>query len=279
MGNEMVGKVLSVYREKGFLGTAVVIVNFILGRLLGVRISKYRSIAGNKVAKAVFKDRSLKKTDKGYSCVDPMPTAEELSVYYSSVYWGSRSSKNYGVSARDLTHYHMLKNLIPYFFDDNNKVIVNFGAGHGGISNLFWFDGFDVVNVEPSGMSDFYSVRWENVDSIEGIQDGVVNMIYGSHSLEHVGDIDVFKGQVRRILRPNAFLFWEVPNAKNPRNGAMNDRIDIPHTYYFSADFFDDWFDEIILNEGFDKVVDVVDGWEDCKNSSGQVVRALGRIG
>ena len=62
------------------------------------------------------------------------------------------------------------------------------------------------------------------------------------HSLEHVQNIDKFKKEMQRILKTDAYLFFEVPNAKYPLDGAMNNRIDVPHTYYFYNDFFDTWF-------------------------------------
>lgn len=62
--------------------------------------------------------------------------------------------------------------------------------------------------------------------------------MYGSHRLEHVQNIEAFKKEVKRVLKPNGVLFWEVPNADHPNNGAQKGRVDIPHTYYFKTDFF-----------------------------------------
>ena len=85
--------------------------------------------------------------------------------------------------------------------------------------------------------------------------------------MEHVQDIELFKSEVRRVLRPNGFLFWEVTNAKFPGNGAMNNRIDIPHTYYFEKKFFKNWFDEILIIETFSQSHNsgIVSDWSDYK--------------
>ena len=155
-----------------------------------------------------------------------------------------------------------------------------FWLGHLGISNLFWFDGFDVINIEPGEAPNSYNSRWLNYHSISEVSDSSIDLIYGSHSLEHVQDIELFKSEVRRVLRPNGFLFWEVPNAKFPGNGAMNNRIDIPHTYYFEKKFFKNWFDEILIIETFSQSHNsgIVSDWSDYTRKNGSVIRALGRM-
>jgi SAM-dependent methyltransferase len=273
-------KILEVFKERRLIRTLAEAVNFVLIRLMGVKISKQIGIEGYSIARRVFKNRHLKKSDQGYFYVDPMPSEEELTTYYSNTYWDSREGKNYGVSARDLVHYNLLKSQIPDFFKDTNKLVVNFGAGHGGISNLLWLSGFDIINVEPSGLPQFYSSRWTNFISTVDIEDNSVDLIYGSHSLEHVQNIDSFKEEMKRILKPDAYLFWEVPNAIHPLNGSMNNRIDIPHTYYFLKEFFDGWLGEVILNDAFDQshVDGIIEKWVDYKNDTGVVIRVLGRL-
>ena len=76
-------------------------------------------------------------------------------------------------------------------------------------------------------------------------------------------------------------LFFEVPNAEHPLNGAMNNRIDVPHTYYFKKTFFSSWFAEVLLNDTFDETyreTDLVENWKNSKSEKGLVIRALGKI-
>lgn len=225
-------------------------------------------------------NRTLKESDNGYFYVDPMPTKKELDTYYQNAYWGSRSGNRYGVKIRDLIHYDILKKLIPNFFLEE-KVVANFGAGYAGVSNLFWVEGHDVINIEPSEIPKSYNSRWQHYKSISELDDSSIDLLYSSHSMEHVQDISSFKSEVKRVLRPGGLLFFEVPNAENPLNGAMNNKIDIPHTYYFKKSFFNSWFSEILLNDSFNdkyRESNLVEDWTNCKIFNGPVIRALGRI-
>ena len=278
----MFNKIINKYQEVGFLGLFEAIINFSLTILFGLKIVKAGSITRNRRALSIFKKRFLKKSDEGYHYLDPMPSENELDIYYSNIYWDSRSGKDFGASSRDFVHYHLLNKYAKNIFIDKNKCIVNFGAGHGGISNIFWFDGFDVVNIEPSGLPQFYNERWKTYKSINEVPDKSVDFIYGSHSLEHVQDIHKFKKEVTRILKPNSLLFWEVPNAKNPNNGPIKNRIDIPHTYYFNTSFFENWFDEIFLNNSYNEShhidINTIQNWEKYHDDDGSVIRSLGKI-
>jgi len=226
-----------------------------------------------------FSGCSIKESEQGFFYLDPMPTEAQLNEYYQNIYWDSRSGKNYGASTRDLVHYNLLKTYIPEEMSEG-KAFLNFGAGHGGISNLCWLDGLDVVNVEPSNLPKFYEQRWTTFESVTEVPDASVDIIYGSHSLEHVQDIEKFKKEVKRILKPKGVLFWEVPNANAPKNGAQTGKVDIPHTYYFKTDFFAKWFTETLLCKGYEQSqsFDVIERWADFEKATGPVVRALGRI-
>ena len=138
----------------------------------------------------------------------------------------------------------------------------------------------EIINIEPSKLPQFYQQRWKTFQKISFVEDCSVDIVYGSHSLEHVQDINKFKKEVKRILKPKGILFWEVPNADHPKNGAQKGVIDIPHTYYFKSIFFRNWFKEIILCDAYEQShrYDVIERWHDYKNSKGSVIRALGKI-
>jgi hypothetical protein len=237
----------------------------------------------------LFKDCIFKESEDGYYYVDPMPSKEQLDAYYKNLYWDWRkgilhNSKNHGPSPRDLVHYHLLKKYIPGFFTSGKKTIVNFGAGGGGISNLFWFDGFQIINVEPSGVPQSYENNWKNIDSIFELEDeeSSIDLLYGSHSLEHVHSIDSFMDISNKLLKDEAYMFWEIPNALAPKNGYLENRIHVPHTYYFTTKFFDKWFDKVLLNKCYDSShrieLGIIENWEDYENPQGPVIRALGKM-
>jgi|TARA_B110000114_G_C15048069_1_gene380025 SAM-dependent methyltransferase len=272
-------KILEVFRAQGLLGFLATIVNTTTSRFFGFRFTKSISIKQNRIARRIFSKRSVEKSNDGYFYLNPMPTEDELTEYYQSLYWNTRTGKYYGASTRDLMHFNMLKTYIPSEIT-NGKVFLNFGAGHGGVSNLLWLAGMDIINIEPSGIPKFYEQRWNTYKMISSVQDSSVDIIYGSHSLEHVQNIDKLKSEVKRVLKPNASLFWEVPNADHPTCGAQTGNIDIPHTYYFSKDFFDNWFSKTLLNKSYEQCerFGVIERWFDFEKNPGPVIRALGKI-
>ena len=144
--------------------------------------------------------------------LNPMPTVSSLNNFYQSNYWNSRG-KSEGVTIRDITHYFMITELLPGFFA-TKKTILNFGAGHGGISHLFWAAGHNVINVEPSKLDINYDERWTNLSNIEKVEHGTVDFVYGSHSREHLQSLELFEQCLANIAKTKSYFFWEVPNGK-----------------------------------------------------------------
>jgi len=212
-----------------------------------------------------------------------MPSSDQLAQYYKTVYSNFKTDREYGlkqgVIIRDLVHLNLLKSFIPKQIKQN-KVFLNFGAGHGGVSHVFWSEGMQIINVEPNGIPNFYKNRWKTYENIEEVTENSVDLVYGSHSLEHVQNIDYFKNQISRIIKPNGYLFWEVPNADSNINGAKIGKIIIPHTYYFTTKFFDSWFSNVVLNKSFDQSqrLNIIEKWNYYENKKGLVIRALGQI-
>lgn len=272
-------KLASTNAEFGPLGLLARIVNWFLIRLFGLKVIKFQDIRSNRVAKQIFAKCELVKSENGYWHLSPMPTEEKLAEYYRSLYWVSRDGKNYGTNTRDLVHYQILKSYVPTFV--KGKCFLNFGAGHGGVSHLAWLSQMNVVNVEPSTIPNYYDERWRMFQSIDDVPSNCADVVYGSHSLEHVQNIEKFMEEIRRILAPNGVMFWEVPNADCESNGVVRGKIDIPHTYYFTTHFFDNWFDEVILNKGYEQSqrFNTIEKWADFENKQGSVIRAIGRLG
>ena len=60
------------------------------------------------------------------------------------------------------------------------------------------------------------------------------DLIYGSHSLEHVSDIRKILKLFKKISDENTIFFFEVPNSFSKEEL----KIEPPHTYYFKREFF-----------------------------------------
>lgn len=274
---DLIDKIIVTLKNNGVQGLLLESINFFLRRTLGLNIVKSNSIGSFYKARKIFSKCTLSYSEGGFYFLDPMPSVDELNYYYTSLYWDSRAGKQYGVNNRDILHFVILKELIPETLVET-KVFMNFGAGHGGISNLCWLEGMEIVNVEPSALPQFYNERWSTVDKISDLMDNSVDLVYGSHSLEHVQNIDDIKTEVARVLKPGGYVFWEVPNAACPSNGAQIGKVDIPHTYYFETKFFEKWFINTILCKGYKKYYDVIEDWKSFEDDNGQLIRALGQL-
>lgn len=250
--------------------------NFLMDKLFNAKIVLGNSYKANRIAKRIFSKSSLVQSENGYFFLDPMPTEKDLEKYYTHVYWNSREPKDKGANLRDFAHFLILKNYVPRFFND--KTLLNFGSGHGGLSHLAWNNGLNVINVDPSPLPDYYNKRWTTYSSINEVPDNSIDILYGSHSLEHVQDLSKFLAEAKRVLKVENLVFFEVPNANCESNGAMRGKIDIPHTYYFTTQFFENCFDFIHLNEVFDKKYHLtqLEDWESAINPQGSVIRFLG---
>lgn len=241
----------------------------------GILPGRYRRsmqvLAARKEADRIWNGRKLSWCTDGYWWVDPMPTDFELAAYYDSTYWNSRVDKGTLLKKRDIGHFVFLKEYIPC--GGKQLRVLNFGAGHGGISYLYFSMGFDVVNVEPSGID--LPLNWTVLKNI-GDASGDFDLIYSSHSLEHVRDVDQFLERVRRLLKPGGLVFFEVPNChENSKTAYPHGTISPPHTYYFTREFFNTLDYDVLCNStylqggmGFD---------EQTVDDTGDVVRFLGR--
>ncbi len=218
-------------------------------------------------------NRRLNLDPRGFWYLDPMPSEQELSDFYAHAYWDNRGDKATLLHKRDVEHLSVLNSLLPSLAD-SQRTIMNFGAGHGGISHLYHAMGHNIINIEPSDIEEFYSERWQTVATIDQAPVCDVDLFYSSHSLEHVQDIDAFLAKLQDRIDPKVGFFFEVLNCRvhNPewefRAGGCDGQIRPPHTYYFTKDFFEAAF------KGVDYLQIVKDG-EIVEDENGDCIRAF----
>lgn len=278
----MIKKIIKTYREIGFVRLVLAVIISSTRRFFGLNISVHPAIEGGSLAKKLFKGRNIKNSGFGYYYVDPMPTKIELNSYYEQVYWGSRSGKDYSAYGRDFRHFLILQNFLKNTINFNKLSFLNFGSGHGGISYLMHMQGANILNIEPSGMPNSFEKRWNWSSDIESIKTDSIDLLYASHSIEHVHNIEDFIKQAKRILKINGYIFIEVPNARceGDRINIMRNKIDIPHTYYFNIEYFEKVLFNIKLNKAYNQPFYSGDfeKWESFERTDGAVIMALGQI-
>lgn len=219
-------------------------------RSRGIR-GLYQFIKLNKFEKKVFSNnRKLKWNKLGYWEVSPMPTEEELKNFYSKIYWmNNHVYKERFLIERDLDHFYFIQKYTDIF---NQKKInfLNYGAGHGGISYLIYSKYGNVVNIEPSEiynekLKNFYSFNFLNDFRQSQIKDLKFDLIYSSHTLEHLVNPVSFLEEMSGLLNEEGCLFIEVPNCRkknldiNYSEGGCDGKIHGSHLIYFTKDFFD----------------------------------------
>ena len=167
-----------------------------------------------------------------------------------------------------------MTNLIKKFSNVRAGKFLNFGAGPGGASYLFWAQNFDVINIEPSGVKTVINDRWLTLNDKSQFK-GSVDLLLSSHSLEHVNDLETTIDWIFNSLRNEGIIFIEVPNSMLPENGGMGDKIIVPHTYYFTKDFFKSLPFTILHLQTYRELGDGFH--QEVSDDSGEVIRFLGQ--
>lgn len=212
-----------------------------------VRVFKDHSVDAGK---RLFSGRRLKEHKNQYKCVDPMPTQDELSDFYRSIYWDGRGDLGVELKSRDVGHFHLILKYCERYLRPGDRIL-NFGAGNGGISNLLSARGYEVFNIEPGRAPgvDHMGVSWMQSLPLPSQLESKFRLIYSSHALEHVSDIDELISSLKLIGDEKTLVyFFEVPNGLHVSSGAPLGVIKIPHTYYFFPEFFEGFGTEPILN-------------------------------
>ena len=277
----LINKTVKNIQKNGYKHTIFKIINILIIKIFNIKLVSDYSSSFDKISRKIFINKKVVYSKSGYYMLDPMPSKSDLDLYYAEIYWNSREGKNYGVKLRDILHFYLLKKfiLIDKYNNLDTKTFVNFGAGHLGISYNMWFEGFKVINIDPSHLPISFKKNWYNELNLNSIADNSIDIFYASHSIEHVNKIDELMLQIKRILKKNAYIFIEVPNANWEHGGVIKGRIDVPHTYYFTKIFFQDLFNETILNESFDEnhLTGEIFDWEKSINEYGSVIRFIGK--
>lgn len=225
----------------------IAILLYKFGLLPKIYNNRIKAIIYSKFFFKKFKKLKLISNNDGSFKVNPMPSISELNDFYKNANWQKSNEKNYPIKIRDIQHYKLITDIFPDF-NKSKKNILNFGAGHAGISILFKIAGHNIYNLDPSTTVKYFENNWHNIKQFDEI-DTKIDLIYGSHSLEHVTDIYFIINEFKKISNDKTIHFFEVPN--HPFNKIH--KIDPPHTYYFSRLFFENHFQNIIHNKTYSK--------------------------
>ena len=108
----------------------------------------------------------------------------------------------------------------------------------GGISNLLFGLGWNVTNIEIGEFENSTLNNYVITSSISKLDGYQADLVYGSHSLEHVHDIHKQLLDFSAIANSSTVFFFEVPDASYAGNGGLDGLVVPPHTYYYTHKFF-----------------------------------------
>lgn len=178
----------------------------------------------------------------GTSAVEPGFEEARLSRYYEEYYWNNRDAaegRHLTAAARpnqlqldwSAARIAWFEPHIPAFTS-----AIDFGAGDCAASYLLR-ERAQVTAVDPSTKAREIAARY-GVDWRRTLAEcAPADLLYASHSLEHVHDLqEVFALMLKRV-HPGGHLFFEVPNVSSKE--VLNKLCHTPHTFSFSKRSFE----------------------------------------
>lgn len=176
-----------------------------------------------------------------FGSVTPTLHVEEIAEYYASSFWTTRAPEDVVTDANSEANKERPLRQLKFIRDcgiTSVNSLIDFGGGVCGASQLFKNEGFvsDVAVVDPSfqaaEVSRLLHIRHET--DLQDFEQNSVDMMYSSHSLEHVLDFKEVLEEFRRVVRPGGFVFIEVPNIANTTIFEQSHHA--PHTYVFAKE-------------------------------------------
>ena len=168
----------------------------------------------------------------------PMPSKSFFDKYYKEAYsYYKIRDVPQNVSAREINQLeYILKSQKNINF--KNMKILNFGAGHGGFSILTSFLGAHVTEIDTTDYdAKCFNHNITRFSDFSDIKEKKFDLIYASHTLEHVTDILSVIQMFKKVSHDNTIYYFEVPNGNLD---LKNDNVF--HTHFFFKEFFEKIF-------------------------------------
>jgi SAM-dependent methyltransferase len=172
----------------------------------------------------------------GMVFLHPLPSDDELSLYYNANYYGEGRKKFFSlleVAVRQLT---MVKwrRLKP--FVQRGQKMLDIGCGRGTMVNLARAEGVEAFGVErnfPHGTPNPHIFYKDLFDC--GFPAGNFQLVILWHVLEHLAEPSKSLTEIHRIIAPGGYLSLAVPNyggAQAETSGKNWFHLDIPRHFW-----------------------------------------------
>lgn len=195
--------------------------------------------------------------EHGYTRVDPLPGAEELREYYSTIYFSKTKPGFTDDQLNEMSWYELWFEEFRFHFnrllrktDTRPPRLLDIGCGNGLMLLHFSKFSWEVTGIEPSkDISAFAAkknIRIENrpIEELTPDDIGHFDCIMLSGVLEHVRDPFNLINHCTLFLEPSGILCVRVPNDFNPLQMAVIKKMNLKkwwicppdHLNYFNAD-------------------------------------------
>lgn len=153
----------------------------------------------------------------------PRPDTEQLGAYYQSENYISHSDTNTGLVNkiyRRIRQFTIKQKLALIRKFHQNPKLLDIGSGAGYFLNECQTQGFNCFGIEPDLNTRSNSINKFNIQVfdelyINQIPAESVDVITMWHVLEHVPELNQRLEEIRKILKPNAYLIIAVPNCNS----------------------------------------------------------------
>ena len=219
-------------------------------------------------------------TEEGFTSTRPLPSSEELKIFYAETYYQTPKSTTYQseYSSLDLDYKFLKSKALIHAINAlkklKGKTFLDIGTGEGFLLNEAQIIGSKVTGLDFSdfGVNKFFPhlisdhIKGDVFDSLSMlISEGTKFSVCASTNvLEHVVNPDLFIQQIRQLLEPNGVVAITVPNDYSDiqllarKEGYIdNDFWFVPpdHLNYFNA--------ESLLNYMSNKRFEILDAFSD----------------
>ena len=177
---------------------------------------------------------------------NPVPGIDSLFEYYNSPDYSSHKLKKANLFSfmYRAARKRNLKNkyrIVTKYTDEGN--ILDVGCGTGELLKYFREKGWKPTGIEPVDSArefalENYKLNVYPENELNHFEDEKFDVITLWHVLEHVYNLNERLEQLKKILRPNGYLFIAVPNIESYDSihyGKYWSALDVPrHLYHFS---------------------------------------------
>jgi hypothetical protein len=211
-------------------------------------ISKMHPILSSRFSSVISNKKFF--TGEAQYCLDccsglhvPKFNKRDLVQYYRDFYWHNRDMSD-GQHLQDRGHPNDLmieKTSARYDWIINSGAsfssVADIGAGDCAAAYFFNTRGIDRIHVvDPSAKSEIIATQHGFSHSFEILDLPKVDLIFGSHVIEHVANVFEFLQEAFSVLSDGGYIFIETPNIGDA--DVFLGLVHTPHTYFLSKGTF-----------------------------------------